>query len=187
MNKSPGTKIVPRDIELLRSLFESRIMTRVHLAALHFDGSVHAATKRVQKLLDRSSENLDRLAVRASCYRDYYFHGGFAVRNGAGRDQFKEFPFRALFVLQNDERRNNTAERMLLLPNPIRDHSWLTTYRDVATDPLGAIWTTPHAYHRVTRGTKYDLEHRRGVVGYSRSAERETLVEAALTKQPLLE
>lgn len=39
-----------RDIALLRDLFESRVMTAAHVAALHFDGRAEAAKKRLQKL-----------------------------------------------------------------------------------------------------------------------------------------
>jgi hypothetical protein len=39
-----------RDLALLRSLFESRIMTTAHVAAVHFDGKKEAAKKRLQKL-----------------------------------------------------------------------------------------------------------------------------------------
>jgi len=39
-----------RDFALLRDLFESRVMTSAHAAALHFDGSKEAAKKRLQKL-----------------------------------------------------------------------------------------------------------------------------------------
>jgi hypothetical protein len=40
----------PRDLLLLRDLFESRVMTSAHAAALHFYGSRDAAKKRLQKL-----------------------------------------------------------------------------------------------------------------------------------------
>jgi hypothetical protein len=40
----------PRDLALLRDLFESRVMTSTHAAALHFDGSKEATKKRLQKL-----------------------------------------------------------------------------------------------------------------------------------------
>jgi hypothetical protein len=43
-------EIQPRDIELLRGLFESRMMTLAHAVALYFDGKPEAAKKRVQKL-----------------------------------------------------------------------------------------------------------------------------------------
>jgi Replication-relaxation len=39
-----------RDLSLLRDLFESRVMTSAHAAALHFSGSKDAAKKRLQKL-----------------------------------------------------------------------------------------------------------------------------------------
>ena len=45
-----GISLQTRDIDLLRGLFESRIATLAHLAALHFDGRQEAAKKRVQKL-----------------------------------------------------------------------------------------------------------------------------------------
>ena len=40
----------PRDFALLRGLFESRVMTADHIAALYFNGSHEAAKKRLQKL-----------------------------------------------------------------------------------------------------------------------------------------
>jgi hypothetical protein len=40
----------PRDLAILRDLFESRVMTTAHAAALHFAGSKEAAKKRLQKL-----------------------------------------------------------------------------------------------------------------------------------------
>ena len=40
----------PRDIELLRDLFGSRVMTLAHITALHFSRKAEAAKKRLQKL-----------------------------------------------------------------------------------------------------------------------------------------
>lgn len=40
----------PRDHAILRSLFESRLMTRAHIAAIHFPGHPRMAKKRLQKL-----------------------------------------------------------------------------------------------------------------------------------------
>jgi Replication-relaxation len=42
--------IQDRDLTFLRGLFESRIMTAAHVAALYFSGSKEAAKKRLQKL-----------------------------------------------------------------------------------------------------------------------------------------
>jgi hypothetical protein len=39
-----------RDAEILRGLFDSRLMTLAHAAAIHFDGHQEAAKKRIQKL-----------------------------------------------------------------------------------------------------------------------------------------
>jgi hypothetical protein len=39
-----------RDIDLLRGLFECRVMTTDHATALYFDGKSEAAKKRLQKI-----------------------------------------------------------------------------------------------------------------------------------------
>src|ERR1043166_4091746 len=44
--------------------------------------------------VDRSTETQDTLVNRGACYLDYYKSGGFALRNGAPRSDYKEFPFR---------------------------------------------------------------------------------------------
>ena len=46
----PSVDLQDRDLELLLGLFESRVMTVHHAAALHFGGRLEAARKRVQKL-----------------------------------------------------------------------------------------------------------------------------------------
>jgi len=49
--KTPNSIVFQsRDLALLRDLFESRVMTSAHAAALHFAGSKEAAKKRLQKL-----------------------------------------------------------------------------------------------------------------------------------------
>jgi len=45
-----GLQINPRDIEVLRGLFESRVMLQKHATELYFEGRVEAAKKRLQKL-----------------------------------------------------------------------------------------------------------------------------------------
>jgi hypothetical protein len=47
---STGIEHQDRDIDILRDLYVSRIMTRAHVAALHFGGRNDAAKKRLQKL-----------------------------------------------------------------------------------------------------------------------------------------
>lgn len=65
-----ATQFVDRDYRLLRGLFESRVMTVQHAAALYFGGSLEAARKRVWKLknaaLVNSAPVRDRM-TRRSC------------------------------------------------------------------------------------------------------------------------
>jgi hypothetical protein len=316
--KGIGIDIQERDLAVMRGLYEARVMTLAHLADLYFDGSFHAATKRVQKLkqagllsarprlasapsvlflsssgfdeviaaglpeeypllsrpqmerrarvseqtirhelrvmdvkaavvaaarkrselsvqhfctwprlnafsavdprgtllpiepdgflilhadegggtitpyrffveVDRSTEAQNRLADHAHCYRDYYYSGGFALRCGGTREEIEDYPFRVLFVFQTPERRNNAAEKMLLLRKPIGSHSCLTTFAELLADPFGEIWITPHGYHQVTASTSYDPQRRKDQRGYSRSTERERFVEERIQKHSLLE
>src|SRR6266481_2060544 len=43
-------ELQPRDVSLLRGLFDSRVMTLSHISGLYFEGRDEAAKKRVQKL-----------------------------------------------------------------------------------------------------------------------------------------
>jgi len=45
-----GIEIQDRDSDLLRGLFDSRLITLAHASALYFNGSREAAKKRIQKL-----------------------------------------------------------------------------------------------------------------------------------------
>jgi hypothetical protein len=136
--------------------------------------------------LDRSTEVQDTLVSRAACYLNYYSAGGFAERNGAPRSAFKDFPFRVLFVLQNDERRNNTAERLLQGSRPIFTQVCLTTLDEATANPLGPIWITPAAYRDATTGTLFDPMRPRNGFGYRRQSDREQLVEGSIRKQAIL-
>lgn len=137
--------------------------------------------------VDRSTETQDTLVNRAACYMDYFRSGGFAVKNGAPRDAFKEYPFRVLMVFKTAERSNNTAERLLQSNPPILTQVWLSTLQEVTTNPLAEIWTCPADYREATRGTAFDTEHRRESWGYRRQTERETLIESRIKKQRLLQ
>jgi hypothetical protein len=316
--RGAGIKLQDRDLELLRGLFESRLMTLAHAAALHFDGRSEAAKKRIQKLkaagliaerprraydrsilfltkqafqrlgeeditsqypkltrthvekrarvsdltirhelevmnvkaalvsalrgnetftvaefntwpllcefkadnsdgreiivkpdgfvrihetaataeifehtffleVDRSTETQDHLALKATCYRNYYRRGGFAQRNGQSRSEYESFPFRVLMVFRNAERRNNTAERLLLCNPPIMSQVWLTTMTEVTTNPLSPIWLRPIDYRTATRGSQFDVDQERSSSVYKRQSERETFVEARVSKYALLE
>jgi hypothetical protein len=137
--------------------------------------------------LDRSSQTQDTLVARASAYVDFYKSGGFAIRNGAARSAFKDYPFRVLFIFKNAERRNNMAERLLQNNPPIFTQVILSTFDEVIGNPLGAIWTCPRDYREATKGTRFDIEKNHGKFsGYKRQAERELLVEQKVRKSRIL-
>ena len=136
--------------------------------------------------VDRSTERQGWLATHAACYLDYYRRGGFAVRNGGTPEQFGQFPFRVLMVLQNAERRNNAAEALLRQRPPIRRQVWLTTLAEATADPLGPVWMRPGDYLRATARTPFDPHSERSGP-YRRRTEREALVERAVPKNRPLE
>lgn len=94
--------------------------------------------------VDRSTEPQGTLVLRAACYRNYQRRGGETRSKPAS----PVLPFRVLMVFKTAQRRDHTAERLLLLNPPIRSHVWLTTYDEVIRDPLGAIWLRPIDYRR---------------------------------------
>jgi hypothetical protein len=136
--------------------------------------------------LDRSSEVQETLVAKAVYYLDYYRRGGFAVRNGATRDDFKKFPFRVLMVFKNAERRNNTALRLLQNSPPILTMVYLSTLEEVTQDPTGAIWIRPLDYRAATEGTPFALEKQPKTWGYRRQTARELFVEQKVRKQRIL-
>jgi hypothetical protein len=137
--------------------------------------------------VDRSTERQDILADRAACYVDFYRSGGFAVRNGAPRSDYSQFPFRVLMVFKSAERRNNTAERLLNCNPPILSQVCLTTLAEVTTNPLGPIWIEPKDYRTVTDGTPFDTSRLRPSSMYRSQPEREALVEKKIRKFGLFE
>ncbi len=137
--------------------------------------------------VDRSSEVQRLLAEKALCYRDFYARGGFALRCGGVVEQFRDYPFRILMVLQGQERRNNLAERLINCSPPVKYQACLTTLEEVLRDPLGKVWICPQDYAHATAGTAYAPEHWRGVGTYVRRPEREKLVEEKIIKRTLFE
>lgn len=137
--------------------------------------------------LDRSNEVQRVLVEKVLCYRDFYAKGGFALRCGGQAEEFKDYPFRVLIILQNPERRNNLAERLMNCTPPIKFQGWLTTLEEVLRDALGKIWVCPLDYAHATTKTIYAPEHWRGVGGYVRRPEREKLVEERIVKRTLFE
>jgi Replication-relaxation len=137
--------------------------------------------------LDRSSQTQDMLAERAGSYLEHYRSGGFAVESGATRAQYKEYPFRALFIFKNAERRNNMAERLLRASMPILTLVYLSTFDEVKGNPLGPVWMRPLDYREAARGTPFDPSARREQFGYKRQTAREIFVEGSVKKVPLLD
>jgi hypothetical protein len=135
--------------------------------------------------LDRSSETQETLVARAGCYLNYYTSGEFAVRNGAERFAYKEFPFRVLMIFKNAERRNNTAARLLLHKPPILSLVCLSTFKEVICDPLGKIWIRPVDYRDATKGTPFATVQPSGS-GYKRQTAREIFVEQRIKKHSIL-
>ena len=136
--------------------------------------------------VDRSTETQDVLIDRAGCYFDYYKSGGYAVRNGGTRADYKQFPFRVLMVFKSAERRNNTAERLLQNALPIFKQACLATLEDVTRDPFGSIWIRPFDYREATKGTQFDTDKPREIWQYKRQTEREAFVEKHVQKHTIL-
>lgn len=156
---------------------------RIHESEVNTKGFAHDCFLEV----DRSSESQDALVAKACCYLEFFKSGGFAVRNGGTRDEFKDFPFRVLMVLKSAERRNNTAERLAQNNPPILALVWLTTFAEILTNPLGAIWVQPKDYREVTRGTQFDAERKIPSAIYRRQLERDIFIEQRIKKLRLLE
>ena len=136
--------------------------------------------------VDRSTETQEVLIDRAGCYFEYYKSGDFAVRNGATRADYKQFPFRVLMVFKSAERRNNTAERLLQADLPIFKQACLATLEDVTRDPLGPIWIRPFDYREGTKGTPFAPDQPRATWQYKRQAERENFIEKHVQKRSIL-
>ena len=132
--------------------------------------------------LDRSSEPQNTLELRAACYRDYYQRGGFAARFGYAPSEFGRLPFRVFVVFINAERRNNFAERLLLLRPPILTQIWLATLSEVTRDPLGSIWVRPADYRAVISGTAYGPDGRANSPVYRRQPDLQALIEGSVVK-----
>ena len=137
--------------------------------------------------VDRSTEPQDTLIRRAASYVDYYRSGGYAMKQGGKSSDFKRFPFRVLFILQNEERRNNFAERLLLSCPPILTQIWLTTTDAVTNDPLSPIWIRPLDYRKATMGTPFDPRNQTSALRRRRRSDRDKWIETTISKHSLTE
>jgi protein involved in plasmid replication-relaxation len=139
--------------------------------------------------IDRSTETLETLALKAACYIDFYKTGGMAVRHGQPRSAYRDFPFRVLMVFKTPERRNNCAGFLLRFNPPILTQTWLATFDEVLRDPLGTIWIRPGDYRDAAKGTPFDTDRNRhpSAGAYRRQMERELLVDESIKRNRLLE
>lgn len=136
--------------------------------------------------LDRSTETQQNLRGRASGYLDFYRSGGFAKRCGKSPENFRQFPFRVLWIFRNAERRNNAAESFLRHHPPILTQALLTTMEEFKADPLGTIWLLPIDYRNAVAGTHFNSDRNRDSTTYRRQPEREKHVETKVTKVQLI-
>lgn len=107
--------------------------------------------------LDRSTETQKIIAQKAACYLDYYQSGGMAKRFGAKREDLKEFPFRVLMVFKSEERRDNAAKSLVQNNPPILTQVYCSTFQEITTTPLAAIWACPKDALEVTRSARRSL------------------------------
>jgi len=107
--------------------------------------------------VDRGNENLQRLVDKALCYREFYKSGGFAERSGGSKSDIAQYPFRVLFVLHSEKRRDNVATALLAANPPIRRMVWLTTMHEITTSPLGNIWIVPQSIREPDVATNLNL------------------------------
>jgi len=134
--------------------------------------------------IDRSTETQDNLRGRAGAYLNYYQAGGFAVSSGGTREQFKEYPFRVLWIFRNAERRNNAAAAFLTNYPPIGTHAWLSNFEEVTNNPLGAVWIRPVDYKKATAGSAFDSQTLPNPTtgNYRRCTAREEFVETVIER-----
>ena len=134
---------------------------------------------------DRSTEWRSVLREKASAYDRLYRSGAFAERAGGTRADVADYPFRVVFAVKNEERRNNLLEE-LARPNGrplIHDQFWCTTWDEILADPFGPIYLHVADYQAATRGTMYDPAR---YVTRQRVLERDELVRSKGLKRGLL-
>lgn len=131
---------------------------------------------------DRGSEVLQRLAVKAHGYSSFYRTGGLAIRFGFDPSDYKDFPFRVLITLLNEERRNNVAERLLKEAHFLKQQFLLTTLDEFIRDPLAPIWMTLKDYAQATAETIYDPRQH---TARRRVTPRDRMVAERVTKRSL--
>lgn len=106
--------------------------------------------------VDRGTEKLETIMRKCYAYQHFYQSGGMAARYNA-RDP-KDAPFRVIFSVESEARRNNIAEALVRQGSILR-LVWITTRADMERDPFGEIYLTPLAYRGAVEGTVHDTAH----------------------------
>lgn len=120
------------------------------------DGFIELAVPQIQRFfleVDRGTEKLDTILCKCHGYLHFYQSGGMAARYGAIQPQHA--PFRVLFSVESEARRNNIAEALLREGSILR-LVWITTRAEIERDPFGSIYLTPQAYRDAVQGTAHE-------------------------------
>jgi hypothetical protein len=94
---------------------------------------------------DCGTEKLETLVLKAIRYNQFYREGGMALRHNQPKEAYQDFPFRVLFVVNSEQRKNNLATMLLQANPPILTQAWIATFEDVIKQPFAAIWLEPQA------------------------------------------
>lgn len=136
--------------------------------------------------MDLSTEPQTTLVKRALQYVAYAKSGAFAALQERSYHDAKGYPFRVLFVMENESRRNNTIERLLDQRPPVLALIWLTTLSALKRDPLGEIWIRPADYRSAINGTPFASRNGSSSRMYRRDVARDTFVERHVARRRLL-
>ena len=136
---------------------------------------------------DRSTESRTILRGKATGYDEFYRSGAFAERCGGKHEQVEDYPFRTVFAVRNEERRNNLLEELARPSHTgalIHDQFWATTWDEILRDPFGAIYLHVGDYSAATAGTMYDAAR---FVTNQRTRDRDELMRERAVKRRLVE
>jgi hypothetical protein len=106
--------------------------------------------------VDRGSETLDTVVRKCFGYQEFFRTGGMARR--FGKSDPKDVPFRVIVSVESEARRNNVAEALLRMRNPLLRLVWITTRAQIEADPFAPIYLTPLAYRQAVEGSAHEIE-----------------------------
>lgn len=132
--------------------------------------------------VDRGSEKLDTILRKCHGYQHFYASGGMAARYGVREP--REAPFRVLFCVETEARRNNIAEA-LLREGSILALVWITTRAQLERDPFGDIYLTPRAYREAVAGSAHEPDQLAPAGLRQTRKSRDDLVRSRATLTPL--